>query len=35
MTDAELVTAVGLDAHRLELLARPKSDTEVAVGSRS
>jgi citrate lyase beta subunit len=28
VTEAELITAVGLDAARLELLSRPKSDTE-------
>jgi hypothetical protein len=36
VTDAELIGAVGLDAVRLELLARPKSDTEnVVVAARS
>jgi hypothetical protein len=36
VTDAELTDAVGLDAARLELLARPKSDTEnVVVAARS
>lgn len=36
VTEAELISAVGLDAARLELLSRPKSDTEnVTVSPRS
>jgi hypothetical protein len=31
VTETELITAVGLDATRLELLSRPKSDTENVV----
>jgi hypothetical protein len=31
VTDLELITAVGLDGSRLELLSRPKSDTENVV----
>lgn len=34
VTEAELITAVGLDAARLELLSRPKSDTENVVVTR-